>query len=375
MIERIKSLLIKEFRQIFRDPRMKIVIFISPLLQILIFGYAANNDITSVRMGIFDLNKTPETRDIIRKFTDSTYFVPQLYISNPQEMREALDSSTVDLVLEINPRFSQDFIAGSGAQVLGIVDGTDSNTASLILSYANSILFDYDYDLLEQRLENALKKPGVSSIDLRSRVWFNENLKSRNYYLPGVIALIVTLITLLLTAMAIVREKEIGTMEQLMVSPIKPYELILGKLFPFAVIGMIDVVFITSVALFWFGIPFRGNMLVLFCGTLVYILNSLGVGLFISTLSATQQEALMSTFLFFMPANLLSGFIFPIQNMPSLIQYITYVNPMRYYLVILRGVFLKGSGFDVLWTQFAALLILGTCLVIMSSLRFHKRIG
>ncbi len=374
MFERIKSLLIKEFIQIFRDPRMKVVMFISPLLQMLIFGYAANNDINRVKMGIFDQNKTPQTREVIREFTNSTYFVTQKNIDNPRDMQESFDTSEIDLLLRFNSQFSHDFIEANSAELQCIVDGTDSNTALLLLSYANSIVYDYNYLLLKDRAKEDLRQTSVAAVDLRSRVWFNENLESKNYYVPGIIALIVTLITLLLTAMAIVREKEIGTIEQLMVSPIKPFELILGKLLPFAIIGMIDVVFITSVALFWFGVPFRGSIFVLFCGTLVFILNSLGVGLFISTSSSTQQEAMMSTFLFFMPANLLSGFMFPIQNMPLLIQYITYINPLRYYLVILRGVFLKGSGFDVLWPQFVALLILGSCLITLSSLRFHKRI-
>jgi ABC-2 type transport system permease protein len=216
---------------------------------------------------------------------------------------------------------------------------------------------------------------GVPSVDLRSRAWFNPNLVSRNFYLPGVIALIVSLMSLLLTSMAVVREKEIGTIEQLIVSPLTPTELILGKLTPFAIIAIIEVVFVTTIAVLWFKIPIHGSILLLIGSTLIYLLVSLGIGLLISTISSTQQEAMMSTFMFFLPANLLSGFIFPIRNMPTIIQYLTLFNPLRYYMVILRGIFLKGIGITILWPNMVILLAMGIAVLTISSLRFRKTLG
>ena len=212
-------------------------------------------------------------------------------------------------------------------------------------------------------------------MDLRERRWFNENLESKNYYLPGVIALIVTIMSLLLSSMAIVREKEIGTMEQLIVSPITPIELILGKITPFVIIACVQVTMITLVGVLWFKIPIRGSLPLLFGCTFIYLLTTLGSGLLISTVCATQQEAMMSVFLFFFPATLLSGFAYPIANMPKIIQYITYINPLRYYLVILRSIFLKGVGIYYLWDEVLALLIIGVVVITLSTLRFHKSLG
>ena len=256
-----------------------------------------------------------------------------------------------------------------------IVDGSDSNTAGVILSYANTIIQRYSYKVLKNEAAIYLKQAQFPSVDLRDRAWFNDNLVSRNYYLPGVIAMIVTIMTLLLSSMAIVREKEIGTMEQLIVSPIKPFELILGKLAPFAVIALAQVIMITTVGVLWFHVPIRGSLIFLFICTLIYLLTSLGFGLLISTVSATQQEAMMSVFLFYFPALLLSGFAYPIANMPEIIQYVTVLNPLRYFLVILRGIFLKGAGFEILWPQLAALLVMGVCVLTISSMRFQKRLG
>ena len=376
MFERIKSILFKEFRQVFRDPRMRTVIFVAPVIQMLVFGYAATTDVRNIPTAVYDLDNTRESRDIVREFSYSKYFNIKYYIYDDKTQKDYIDKFLVDAVIRFNHGFAKDLEAGKTAQVQLIVDGTDSNTAALILSYANKIIEGYSSRLLEGRNNASLKRiAGFPGVDLKTRAWFNENLESRNFYIPGVIALIVTLISLLLTAMAIVKEKEIGTIEQLIVSPIKPFELILGKLTPFAIIAIMDVIFVTLIGVLWFRIPIRGDPLLLLGATAIYLLTSLGIGLFISTISATQQEAMMSTFLFFFPANLLSGFMFPIANMPKLIQYITYINPLRYYLVILRGIFLKGSGINILWPQMLALFVIGIAVIMMSSLRFHKRLG
>lgn len=376
MFERIKHILIKEFIQIFRDPRMKAVIFIMPIIQVMVFGYAVTTDVKRIPTAVYDLDNTPDSRNLIREFTYSSYFDVKKDISTDEDQKALIDKSVVNAVIRINRGFSADLKANKTARFQLIVDGTDSNTASIILTYANQIVERYSAKVLGNRSKVMLDRINrFPKIQLRTRSWFNENLESRNFYVPGVIALIVMLITLLLTSMAIVREKEIGTIEQLIVSPIRSFELILGKLAPFAIIGLIDALLVTLVGVLWFNVPIRGNLLLLLGSTVLYLLTTLGVGLFISTMSGTQQEAMMSTFFFYFPAVLLSGFMFPIANMPKVIQWITYLNPLRYFLVILRGIFLKGSGPHILWPQMLALLVMGVGILTISSLRFQKRLG
>ncbi len=375
MFERIYHILVKEFIQIFRDPRMKAIIFIMPMIQVMVFGYAVSTDVTNIPTAVYDLDNTQASRDLIREFTASNYFRVKKYISHDKEQKRLIDESHVNAVLRINRGFARDLNAHRSAQIQLIVDGTDSNTAAVILSYSNRIIEKYSARILDGRARVILKKSEFPRVNLRSRSWFNENLESRNFYVPGVIALIVMLITLLLTSMAIVREKEIGTMEQLIVSPIKSYELILGKLTPFAIIGLVDVLLVTAVGVLWFKVPIHGNLFLLFVSSSLYLFTCLGVGLFISTVAGTQQEAMMTTFFFYFPAVLLSGFMFPIANMPKLIQWVTFLNPLRYFLVILRGLFLKGTGFEILWPQMLALLLMGVGILTLSSMRFQKRLA
>ncbi len=375
MFERIKHILIKEFIQIFRDPRMKAVIFVMPIIQVMVFGYAVTTDVKNISTAVYDLDKSPQSRSLIREFSYSRYFAVERNVSTEEEQENLIDKSIVNTVIRINRGFAQDISSGRTAQVQLIVDGTDSNTAAIILSYANQIIEGYSSKILNERSGIMPQRPnGFARIELKTHAWFNENLESRNFYVPGVIALIVMLITLLLTSMAIVREKEIGTIEQLIVSPIKPFELILGKLTPFAIIGLVDAVLVTLVGVLWFKVPIQGNILLLLGSTCLYLLTTLGIGLFISTLASTQQEAMMSTFFFYFPAVLLSGFMFPIANMPKIIQYITYLNPLRYFLIILRGIFLKGSGVNILWPQMLVLLVMGMGILFLSSMRFQKRL-
>jgi ABC-2 type transport system permease protein len=375
MFERIQTILIKEFKQVIRDRKMWRMIFIAPVLQVLIFGYAATTDVKNIPSAIYDLDNTSESRDVIRAFSFSKYFNIKNYVYSDKQERELIDRAKVSVVLRFNHGFTQDLEGNKGAQIQLIVDGTDSNTAGIVLGYAGRIIQKYSYSVLQNRANIMLKQAlAFPSVDLRDRAWFNENLESRNYFIPGVIAMLVTVTSLLLTALAIVREKEIGTMEQLLVSPIKPIELILGKLAPFAIISFIDLTFVAGVGVLWFKIPIRGSILLLVGSTCIYLLTTLGVGLFISTICSTQQEAAMSMALFLMPVNLLSGFMFPITSMPTVMQYLTYLNPLRYYLEILRGIFLKGIGIRILWPQILVLLIIGLSVITLSSLRFHKRL-
>lgn len=377
MFDRIKSILIKEFIQIVRDPKIRVVLVAMPLFQIIVFGNAVSTDVDNVLTAVYDLDNTKESRDLIREFTYSGYFEIKENIKEEGRIKYLIDNSIVQVVIRINRRFAEDFNAGKTAQVQIIVDGTDSNTAGIILSYVNQVIERYTARLLNQKLELVIlnDRGSIPGIELRSRAWFNENLISRRFFVPGITALILLILTILLTAMAIVREKEVGTIEQLIVSPIRPYELILGKLLPFAVVGLLVAFLTTVLGVIAFKVPVRGSLFLLFVSSCLYLLTTLGVGLFISTRSKTQMEAMMSTFFFAQPAVLLSGFVFPIDSMPKIVQYLTYLNPLRYYLVIIRGIFLKGIGMDILWPQMLALLIIGLAVITLSTLSFHKNLG
>lgn len=381
MWQRLKSMLIKEFIQAFRNPRMRIILFLPPLVQLLVFGYAANTDIRNISLGVYDLDNTPESREMAEHFASSGYFRIVEKPKSPLEIRRRIDEGRISAALQINGGFARQLRTRQGTMVQIVVDGTDSNTASVVMAYAQRIVAEYSRQVLVQRIfslpniPDEMKRPFFvkGGIEVESRAFFNPNLESRNFYVPGIMAFLIMLVTLLLTCMAIVREREIGTMEQLIVSPIRPFELILGKTIPFAIIGYIDVLIVTLVGVFWFEVPIRGSILLLLAATTIYLLSSLGIGLFISTISHTQQQAMMTMFFFFVPAILLSGFVFPIANMPPIVQYLTYANPLRYFLVIIRGIFLKGSGFDILWPQMLALAVLGGIVFTFSSLRFRKR--
>lgn len=368
MWERIYHMMVKEFLQMLRDRRMKFLIFVTPVIQLIIFGYAATTDVDHIRTAVYDGDRSADSRALVEAFTGSGYFQLSTWLANEMQIAEELDRGHVVLVLRIERGFSDDLRSGRQGVVQVLVDGTDSNTGTLAMSYAQRIISDFSPAGMWP-----FDEPG--GVILRSRIWYNPELKSRNFNVPGVMALILMLTSLLLTSMAVVREREIGTLEQLMVTPIRPIELILGKTLPFVLIAYIQLVMVMAVSLFWFEVPLVGNPLILLFGAGLYLMSTLGVGLFISTISRTQQQALMSAFFFFFPAILLSGFMFPIENMPEPAQWITYLNPLRYFLVIVRDVFLKGNGLEVLWPQFAAQALLGSSLLLLSALRFTKRIS
>lgn len=366
-------MLVKEFIQIFRDPKMKGIIFLMPILQTLIFGYAVTTDVEHVTTAVYDLDNSVASRELVARFVESGYFDVVEYVNSEDRARDLVDQGKARAVIRMNRGFEEDLRAGRTVQLQLIVDGTDSNTAGVVLDYGAKIVSQVSQKILISRLtqlEGSFQKP--SQVNMQTRSWFNENLESRNFYVPGVIAIIVMLITLMLTSMAVVREKEIGTMEQIIVTPITPIEFILGKTIPFALIGFADVILITLIGVFWFDVPIRGNLLLLFIATALYIMTTLGVGLYISTVSQTQQQAMMSTFFFYFPAVLLSGFMFPIANMPEVVQWLTYLNPLRYFLVIIRGIFLKGIGPEILWPQMIALAIMGVLTLWLASRRFQK---
>ena len=381
---RIREIVRKEFRQVLREPRMRVVLIFPPLLQTILFGFAVNLDVENARLAFMDQDRTPASRELRAAFEGSRRFVLVAEAESDAQVRELLDRGRVQAVVRIPSGFARDVARGHTAQVQILVDGTNSNTASIIAGYASQIVTRFSARVMLAQQQDRLVGRSMSaggpihvtlpSVEPRSRVWFNPELRSRNYFVPGVVANIITLVTLMLTTMAIVREKEIGTMEQLMVTPIRPLELMLGKTLPFALAGLFDVVLITTAALVVFGIPFRGSVLLLLGCACIFLLTTVGAGLFLSTISRTQQQAVMAAFFFFMPVFMLSGFAFPIRNMPVPVQYLSYVDPLRYFMEIVRGIFLKGVGASVLWPQMLTLLGYGVIILTFSVLRFHKRL-
>ena len=376
MWERILTILKKEFRSVLRDPRMRMVIIGMPVIQTLIFGYAVSLDVRHVSLVVVDRDGTPASRALTAQFTGSAYFDAVANTQDDDAARAMIDSSQASAILQINAGYEENLRGGRTTPVQLIVDGSDSNTARYVVNYAGQIAATANNAyVLDQAMRRAGRTIPVGFVNLQPRAWFNADLESRNFYVPGIIAQLVMLVGLMLTSMAIVREKEAGTIEQIMVTPIRPVEFILGKCAPFAVIGFINTTMVTAVALYWFDIPFRGSFPLLVLGVALFLISTLGIGLFISTVCQTQQQAMMTTFFFFFPAMLFSGFIFPIANMPTVIQWLSLLDPLRYMLVIIRGVFLKGVGFDVLWTQFAALLAIGISVLMFAVTRFHKTIA
>ncbi len=375
MFQKVRYFFIKELIQTLRDKRMRITLIVPPVLQLIVFGYAANLDVKHIPTAIRDLDQSVESRDFIGRFGSSKYFDIVSFPNTPREVKDLINQGDVTVSIEIPTDFSRKLKKGDTATVQIVLDGSESNTALIALGYANQILSDFSTQVLVKRLNRAgmigFEEAGV---DLRQRIWFNPNFESRIFYIPGVIASIAFLIPIILTAQAVVREREIGTLEQIMVTPIRSWELMIGKTLPFALFGLLDVIMIALIGVFWFEVPLRGNPLVLLLGAVLFLMSSVAIGLFISTICSTQQQAQISTFFFTMPAFTLSGFAFPIENMPEWIQYLTYANPLRYFLVIIRGVFLKANGLDILWPQMLALSILGTLMILLSSLRFQKRL-
>jgi ABC-2 type transport system permease protein len=384
MWERLQVILRKEFIQALREPRMRVLLFLPPLMQLLIFGYAVTLDVDHARIAWMDMDRTPESRALRARFEGSGRFDVIAAPESEEQAQSVLDRGQAHAVVRVLPGFARDLARGRATEVQVLLDGTNSNTASLVSAYASGVIAGFANDVMagqtknDQTIKVEIRGPGLARSAMLtpaaagSRVWFNPDLRSRNYFVPGVIANILFMVTLMLTAQAIIREKEIGTLEQLMVTPIRPIELMLGKTLPFALVGLMNMLIITAGALLIFHIPFRGNFfLLLFCA-LLFLMTSLGAGLFLSTVSQTQQQANMGSFFFTTPAFMLSGFMFPIRNMPVAVQYLSYLNPLRYFMEIVRGVFLKGVGVEVLWPRMLCLLAYGVTVLGLSAARFHK---
>jgi ABC-2 type transport system permease protein len=365
--------IVKEFLQLKEDKRIIPIVVIGPVVQLILFGYAANLDVTTVPLLLVDQDRTAASRELVEDFVASSYFELVGTEDAVSHVEPWLVSGRADMALVIGLGYEEAVAAGRSPQVQVLVDGSNSTAASLGLGYANGILQAKSARLVASRLQ--LSTGGLGTIEIVPRVWYNPDLKSRWFYVPAVLAMILMIITMVLASMGIVREKEIGTLEQVMVTPIRSWQLIVGKLSPFAVLGLIITFLVTGIAVFWFEVPLQGSMTLLILMTMLLLLNTLGLGLLVSTVANNQQQAMMgSAFVVLLPQIYLSGLIFPIENMPQAIQYVTYVIPLRYYATILRGIFLKGVGIDVLWPQALVLAGFGLAFLTLASLRFQKRV-
>ncbi len=368
---RIREMVRKEFIQLFRDRKNRPILIMAPLIQLLVFGYVVNYDIKDIRVALIDQSRTRESRLLTDAFTAGRIFRITHLPGTPGEMENLFLAAKVDLGIKIPPDFSSRIRRGDTAEVQIIADGGMSNMASVRIAYTTIVIDRFNGELIKELYGRELK---YGKIDGRIRTWYNPNLDSQHFFVPGIVAFVVMLISLLLTSIAIIKEREAGTMEQLIVTPLKPIELIIGKTIPYTIIAIGQMVMVTLVALYWFEIPLAGSVPALFLATCLFLLSTLGTGLFISTVSKTQQQAMMTTFFFILPFFMLSGFVFPIANMPTVVQWLTYLNPLRYFLVIIRGIFLKGVGLQILWPQYAALTVLGIAVFAGAVGRFRKRL-
>jgi ABC-2 type transport system permease protein len=372
-LRRILHLMRKEVLELRQDPRLFGVVILAPIIQLNVLGYAATTDVKDVPIVIVDADRSTASRDLVHRFEASANFKIVGMPGSTNEIDRYLDRGDAWMALSIPANFGQAVAANRGTTLQIAADGTDSNSTGVALGYAQTLIAGYTQDLA------ATAAPGQQATALvrpEIRVWFNPRLESRDFMIPGIVALLLLVVTTNLSAMAIVREKEVGTLEQLSVTPLARWELITGKLLPYAAIGIIDVVLVLVVAIYWFKVPMLGSIPLLFGMCLIYLLSTLGLGLFVSTVSRTQQQAMMtSIFFFLMPMIYLSGFIFPIENMPAWIQPFTYLIPLRYFLVIVRGIFLKGVGLEILWPQALALFAWGASVLALATLRSSKRLG
>ena len=366
-LARIRVLLAKELRQMLRDPKMRRILFVMPVIQLVAFGYAVNTDIRHTATFVIDHDRTATSRELLDAFQSTGYFDIVGSSDRPAELVHALDHGDAYVGLEIPAGFARELSAGRGAKVQVILDGTDSNSATVAQGYAAQIVRRFG---LERMTGNDdVFRDGV---DLRARAWYNPDLESRAYNVPAVIGVLILLMSLLLTSMSVVREREMGTLDQLTVSPLSATELMLGKTLPPMLVAFIDLFLITGIAILWFGIPMRGSFYVMFPAAFLYIVAGLAIGLLISSISKTQQEAFMSMFLFLLPAIILSGFFYPISSMPRIFQWMTVLNPVRHFLEIVRAVFLKGAGMASLWHQYLALALMASGTLWLAIVRFRR---
>ncbi len=373
-MRRVLFLVRKELIELRQDPRLFGIVIVAPLIQLLMLGYAATTDVRNVPMVVSDADRSTASRDLVERFNASPNFTVIARVAGLNEIDPYLERGRAWMALSIPAGYGDGLGAGRPQKVQVVADGSDANSTNIGLGYATRLINVYAQQLVTGSSADDAYSRRAGGIDPRVRVWFNPRLESRDFMIPGILALLLLVVTTNLSSMAIVREKELGTLEQLNVTPLRRWELIVGKLLPYALVGIIDVLLALAVALLWFQIPLRGSVWLLLALTVVYLLTTLGLGLFVSTISSTEQQAMMtSMFFFLMPMIYLSGFVFPIENMPAAMQFVTYLMPLRYFLVILRSIFLKGVGLETLWPHALALLAWGVAILSLAILRSTKR--
>ena len=375
-MRRIGFLVWKELIELRQDPRLFGIVVMAPIIQLFLLAYAATTDVRNVPIVVADGDRSSASRELVSRFEGSPSFTVTQVVSSPDDVNPVLERGDAWMAVVVPRGYGAALASGRAQAVQFVADGSDANSSGLALSYATNLIAGYGQELaarasLAAGVQATAPQPGIQPV---VRVWFNPRLESRDFMIPGIVALLLLVVTTNLSSMAIVREKELGTLEQLNVTPLTRAQLIVGKLLPYGLVGLIDVVLVLSVAILWFGVPMRGSYILLFGTTLVYLVATLGLGLFVSTVSQTQQQAMMTTtFFFLMPMMLLSGFVFPIENMPAAIQPVTYLIPLRYFLVILRSIFLKGVGLETLWPQALALAAWGAGILLLAIARSTKR--
>ena len=366
--QRLQALVLKEFLALLKDKRSRMVVLVPPLIQLLVFGYAATFDLNRVPYAVYDEDHGAAARDLAARFAGSPIFRQVAVVAHDDQIAPLVDGKRVLLVLHIGPQFSRELISGRSGPVQVIIDGRNSNTAAILLNYVNTILAAFNADWERQTGGSG------AQARLETRAWFNPNLLSRWFIVPGIVGLLTLVVTTLVTALSVAREREQGTFDQLLVTPFRPWEILLGKSLPGFLIGWFETTLIVVLAVVWFHVPFRGSLLTLSAGLFFFLLSTVGMGLMISSLSVTQQQGLLGAFLFIVPSIVLSGFATPIANMPHWVQQITLLNPLRYFLVILHGVFLEGTPFHLLAGQFWPMAVIGLVNLTLAGFLFRHRL-
>jgi ABC-2 type transport system permease protein len=372
---RLISLIRKEFIQILRDPRTLILVLIIPIMQLILLGYAATNDVRNVPLAVFDQDRGPGSRTLLDAYRAADYFHLKFDLDSEEELRDLIDQGQARAGLIIPPDYSERLQSGESAHVSFVLDGSDPTVASTSLSAAQLIGQSLATDVMVERLARRGQTSGLDlPVQVHAQVWYNPDLVSTYFMIPGVIGMILFALTSILTATAIVRERERGTIEQLIVTPIRPWELMVGKLLPYVLLALLNALEVLAIGSFWFKVPIRGDLTLIFLFSGLFLLTSLGIGLLASTIANTQQEAMLSVWMILLPALFLSGFFFPLEAMPKILQWVSYLMPLRYYLVIIRSLLVKGVGFAAVKDEVLALTVFGVAIMTIAALRFRKRL-
>lgn len=369
---RLFALIRKEFLHIFRDPRTTAVMFAMPIIQLVLLGYAATTDIEDVHVAVLDGDRSPQSRELVEAYRVSGTFDIAAYVDSEQQMAYLIDSGAVRAGLIVPSGYAGDIAAGRQAQVAFVIDGSDPSVASTVFSAAQSVGQSQSLRIVERRVGIAFD--ALPGIQVSPRVWYNPQMRSANFMIPGIMGMVLYFLTSLFTAMAIVRERENGTIEQLIVTPVKPLEIVVGKLVPYIFIAFFDVLEVLAIGVVWFDVPVRGSVALLLGLSALFLLTSLGIGIFISSVASTQQEAMLLAFLLLLPSIFLGGFFFPIDAMPGWLQALTYLVPLRYMLVVIRGIILKGVGLRVLYHEVLAMAVFGVAIMLLAATRFRKKL-